>query len=95
MTTKRGIGSYPEDDAQTAPDGGGLDQVDGTAPGLGSGGASPDAVKRASGKGARKPRVDDKAERASDPGDIQDKLDKYRDEMAEDAPASDDQADRN
>jgi hypothetical protein len=67
MASKKGIGSYPADEPESGPGGGGD-----TGAALGS----------------NRMRKDDKGKLVSDPDKIQRDLDHYREQMAEDAPAS-------
>lgn len=72
---KKGIGSYPADEPGSDPSSGGD-----------TSGKSDVATGAALGHNTM--RKDDKGKLASDPDKIQRDLDRYRDEMAEDAPAS-------
>jgi hypothetical protein len=74
MAVKKGIGSYPAESPESGPSGGGET-------------SSQDDVDR--GTRSNKMRKDDKGDLANDADRIQSDRDKYRDEMAEDAPASD------
>jgi hypothetical protein len=75
MANKTGIGSYPADAPESGPSGGGE-----------TGGQSD--VDTGAALGSNKMRKDDKGDLASDPDKIQRDLDRYREEMAEDAPGS-------
>lgn len=72
---KTGVGSYSEDEIESGPSGGGE-----------TGGQSD--VETGVALGPNKMRKSGKRELASDPDKLQRDLDRYRDEMAEDAPAS-------
>lgn len=75
MINKTGIGSYPADAPESGP-GGGSD----------TGGQSD--VDTGAAVGSNKMRKDNKGDFASDPERIKKQLDRYRKQMAEDAPAS-------
>jgi hypothetical protein len=73
MAAKKGIGSYPADGPESGPSGGG--ETSGQS-------------EINTGASSNKKRKDDKGKLASDPDKIQRDLDRYRDELVEDAPAS-------
>jgi hypothetical protein len=76
MTNKTGIGSYPKDsEPESGPSGGGerSGQSD---------------VDTGATLGSNKMRKDDKGDLAADPDRIRRDLERYREEMAEDAPAT-------
>jgi hypothetical protein len=75
MAVKKGIGSYPADEPESGPSGGG--ETSGQSD-----------IDTGAALGSNKMRKDDKGKLASDPDKIQRDLDRYREEMAEDAPAS-------
>ncbi len=75
MTNKKGIGSYPAEEPESGPSGGGE-----------TGGQSD--VDTGAALGSNKMRKADKGDLAPDPDRIREQLDRYRKEMAEDAPAS-------
>ncbi len=76
MAVKKGIGSYPAESPESGPSGGGET-------------SGQDDVDRGTRLGSNKMRKDDKGDLANDADRIQRDRDKYRDEMTEDAPASD------
>jgi hypothetical protein len=73
VTAKKGIGSYPLDDSENGPTGGE------------TGGKN--EVNLDERMGSNKPRKDGEGELAN-PDRVQHDLDRYRDEMADDAPGS-------
>jgi hypothetical protein len=75
MAKRKGIGSYPADAPESGPSGGGE-----------TGGQSD--VDTGAALGSNKMRKDDKGDLAADKDRIRKNLDRYREEMAEDAPAS-------
>jgi hypothetical protein len=75
MANKKGKGSYPADALESGPSGGG--ETSGQSD-----------VDTGAALGSNKMRKDDKGDLASDPDKIRRVLDRYRDEMAEDAPSS-------
>ena len=82
MANKTGIGSYPAGAPESGPSGGGE-----------SGGQSD--VDTGNALGSNKMRKDDKGDLAPDPDRIRKDLERYHDEMAEDAPASGTRDDNN
>ncbi len=75
MTNKQGIGSYPEDEPESGPSGGG--ETSGQSD-----------VDTGAALGSNKMRKDDEGDMAPDPDRVREQLDRYREKMAEDAPAS-------
>ena len=72
---KTGVGSYPADELESGPIGGGETSAQSD-------------VSTGAALGSNKRHKNNKGELASRPEKIQRDLDRYRDEMAEDAPAS-------
>ncbi len=75
MTNKKGIGSHPANDPESGPSGGG--ETSGQSD-----------VDTGAALGSNKMQKNDKGDLAPDPDRIRRNLNRYRKEMAEDAPAS-------
>ncbi len=75
MTNRTGIGSYPADDPESGPGGGG-DR------------SGQSGVDTGAAPGSNKKRKRDRGNLAPGADRIKKQLDRYREEMAEDAPAS-------